>query len=85
MTEMLRYIRSFTCNCYFHIYDHSFRYAQAQKGYEINLMRSNAKFVRICLRKQAHYRAREGEWVQLSAEPYIYVCRTLFQAQISRA
>jgi hypothetical protein len=42
-------------------------------------------FVRICLRKQVHYRARGGEWVQLLAEPYDYVCRTLFQAQMSRA
>jgi hypothetical protein len=50
-----------------------------------NLKRSNAKFVKICLRKQAHYRAREGEWVQLSAGPYKYVCRMLFQAQIKRA
>lgn len=50
----------------------------------------HSKFcVRICLRKQAHYRAREGEWAsavaEAKAEPYSYVCRMLFQAQMSRA
>ena len=34
---------------------------------------------------QAHYRARGGEWAQSADWPYIYVCRTLFQAQIIRA
>ena len=42
-------------------------------------------FVTLYLRKQAYYRARGGEWVQLLAEPYFYVCRTLFQAPMSRA
>lgn len=49
-----------------HLYDHIFplRY-KAQTGNETRvLLRSNKKFVKLCLRKQAHYKARGGEWAQ---------------------
>ena len=70
-----------------HCYDHTFPLrSKAQKGTKRGcLCRSTAKSVRMYLRKQTHYRARGGEWVQQSAEPYCYVCRMLFQAQMSRA
>jgi len=35
------------------------------------------------LRKQAHYKAREGECVQRFAAPNIYVRRMFFQAQMN--
>ncbi len=48
---------------FFHNYDHSFPLrCKAPKGMKHRfLKRSKSKFVRICLRKQAHYRARGGE------------------------
>ena len=45
--------------------------------------RKSSNSVTLCLRNRAHYRARRGEWAQLVCWPNFYVCRPLFQAQIS--
>ena len=46
-----------------HAYDHTFPLrSKAPKGMKPKYLRRNlSKFVRLYLRKQAHYRAREGE------------------------
>ena len=46
-----------------HLYDHTFPLrSKAPKGMKPKYLRRNlSKFVRLYLRKQAHYRAREGE------------------------
>ena len=58
--ELLRVPLSFAFG---HLYDHSFPLrSKAPKGTKHKyLYRSKSLFVRICLRKQAHYRARGGE------------------------
>jgi len=73
-----------------HVYDYSLppRY-KAPKGNETKKPLGTASRNLLKYmggdRHTTEHGAREGEWVQLTAEPNAYVCRTLVQAPMSRA
>ena len=75
------------CNVIAHQYDHSFppRRRAPKRIRPRSLWRSSQKFVKMCLKKQASCRAREGAQAPLRVEPNQSVCRMLFQAPINRA
>jgi transposase len=79
---LLRHFSWWAVRRRFHTYDHSFL-RKAQNGNETGLCFSFGFLLNLCLRKQAHYKARGGDCVQLyTAVPNTYVRRTFFQAQI---